>query len=168
MHPEAYVVKPQREGGGNNVFGADVAALLRRLMLPEDATKMKIDPGAAAAAAGGADRGDSRIGDEYSTLRSLVLMQRIRAREQAATLVRDGELQAVDVPCLCEMGVYSWVVATGRSNGGSDGESGRGGGSVDLVQGTCGHLVRTKTAQSDEGGVAAGYAVIDSPLLVEV
>jgi Eukaryotic glutathione synthase, ATP binding domain len=30
-----------------------------------------------------------------------------------------------------------------------------------------GHLVRTKTASSDEGGVAAGYAVLDSPLLCE-
>jgi len=29
-----------------------------------------------------------------------------------------------------------------------------------------GHLLRTKAASSDEGGVAAGYAVLDSPLLV--
>ena len=28
-----------------------------------------------------------------------------------------------------------------------------------------GHLLRTKAATSDEGGVAAGYAVLDSPLL---
>jgi len=30
-----------------------------------------------------------------------------------------------------------------------------------------GHLVRTKTSSSNEGGVAAGYAVLDSPLLVD-
>lgn len=30
-----------------------------------------------------------------------------------------------------------------------------------------GHLVRTKTSSSNEGGVATGYAVLDSPLLVE-
>ena len=29
-----------------------------------------------------------------------------------------------------------------------------------------GHLLRTKGATVDEGGVAAGYAHIDSPLLV--
>ena len=29
-----------------------------------------------------------------------------------------------------------------------------------------GHLLRTKAATSDEGGVAAGYAVLDSPKLV--
>lgn len=28
-----------------------------------------------------------------------------------------------------------------------------------------GHLVRTKTSSSNEGGVAAGFAVLDSPLL---
>jgi hypothetical protein len=30
-----------------------------------------------------------------------------------------------------------------------------------------GHLVRTKTSSSNEGGVAAGFAVLDSPLLSE-
>jgi glutathione synthase len=29
-----------------------------------------------------------------------------------------------------------------------------------------GHLLRTKTADSNEGGVAAGFAVLDSPMLV--
>jgi len=30
-----------------------------------------------------------------------------------------------------------------------------------------GHLVRTKTETSDEGGVAAGFAVLDSPYLTD-
>lgn len=30
-----------------------------------------------------------------------------------------------------------------------------------------GHLVRTKTSSSNEGGVAAGFAVLDSPLLAQ-
>ncbi|RKP22479.1 hypothetical protein SYNPS1DRAFT_25761 [Syncephalis pseudoplumigaleata] len=30
-----------------------------------------------------------------------------------------------------------------------------------------GHLLRTKSEDTQEGGVATGYAVIDSPLLVE-
>ncbi len=30
-----------------------------------------------------------------------------------------------------------------------------------------GHLVRTKRTTSNEGGVAAGYAVLDSPYLVD-
>ena len=29
-----------------------------------------------------------------------------------------------------------------------------------------GHLLRTKSAKSNEGGVASGFAVVDSPLLI--
>ena len=36
-----------------------------------------------------------------------------------------------------------------------------------LVNEEVGHLVRTKTSSSNEGGVAAGYAVLDSPLLAK-
>lgn len=35
-----------------------------------------------------------------------------------------------------------------------------------LLDAEAGHLVRTKTAASNEGGVAAGFAVLDSPYLV--
>jgi hypothetical protein len=30
-----------------------------------------------------------------------------------------------------------------------------------------GHMLRTKPSEADEGGVAAGFAVIDSPYLVD-
>jgi hypothetical protein len=36
-----------------------------------------------------------------------------------------------------------------------------------MINEEVGHLVRTKTSSSDEGGVAAGFAVLDSPLLSE-
>jgi hypothetical protein len=36
-----------------------------------------------------------------------------------------------------------------------------------LLNEEVGHLVRTKTSSSNEGGVAAGFAVLDSPLLAE-
>jgi hypothetical protein len=36
-----------------------------------------------------------------------------------------------------------------------------------VVNEEVGHLVRTKTSSSNEGGVAAGFAVLDSPLLSE-
>ncbi|PNH06404.1 Glutathione synthetase, chloroplastic [Tetrabaena socialis] len=35
-----------------------------------------------------------------------------------------------------------------------------------VQQDKSGHLVRTKTSSSNEGGVAAGFAVLDSPFLV--
>jgi len=60
------------------------------------------------------------MGDEYASLSALVLMERIRAAAAPATLVRDGQLVGEGVPCVCEMGVYSWVLATASGMDGSD------------------------------------------------
>lgn len=64
-------------------------------------------------------------------------------------MVRQG--QATEVDALSELGIFGTFV--------------RRGGRV-LLNREAGHLVRTKASSSDEGGVAAGYAVLDSPLLV--
>ena len=79
---------------------------------------------------------------------AFILMQRIRPRRQPAVLVRDGE--ATVGPAASELGVYSTLLTSGP-------------GSVLLNQ-AAGHLVRTKLDGVDEGGVAAGYAVLSSPL----
>lgn len=55
------------------------------------------------------------------------------------------------VPCLSELGIYSTYLRVG--------------GDVRISQ-PAGHLLRTKAADSNEGGVAAGFAVLDSPRLV--
>ncbi len=39
-------------------------------------------------------------------------------------------------------------------------------GEVILNNTAAGHLMRTKTTTTNEGGVAAGFAVLDSPLLI--
>ena len=114
--PEQYVLKPQREGGGNNYYGEALAARL---------------------AQGG--RG----------LAAFILMQRILPPSHRAVMVRRG--QAVEADTLSELGVYSTYVRRGDTV---------------LLSAEAGHLVRTKAASSDEGGVAAGFAVLDSPLLV--
>lgn len=119
-HPERYVLKPQREGGGNNYYG--------------DALREKL---AAARAAGGRGLG------------AYILMQRIQPPVNRSIMVRLG--CAVEADTLSELGVYSTFV--------------RRGGRV-LLSAEAGTLVRTKAASSDEGGVASGYAVLDSPLLV--
>ena len=113
--PEDYVLKPQREGGGNNLYGEALAA---RLEQPEG-------------------------------LGAFILMQRIRPPAGRSVLLRGGEASEEEV--VSELGVYSTYV--------------RSGGAV-LLDCPAGHLLRTKVASSDEGGVAAGFAVIDSPRLV--
>jgi len=73
--------------------------------------------------------------------------------------------------CLCELGVYGTFLRSGaRAVGGvslpgtvdGDGEE-----EGVLINRAAGHLLRVKPANVDEGGVAAGYAVLSSPYLVD-
>ena len=75
-------------------------------------------------------------------------MQRIMPKQRPAVLVRKGN--ATIGPAVSELGVYSTLL-TGE------------GGQV-LRNKPAGHLVRTKLEGVDEGGVAAGFAVLSSPL----
>lgn len=117
-NPHEYVLKPQREGGGNNLYGPDVARRLR-------------DP---------------------AGLEAYILMQRIKPPPARSVLLRKGRAQEVDA--LCELGIYSIKLVGGR-------------GDDVILDKVAGHLVRTKPQDSDEGGVAAGFAVLDSPYLVD-
>lgn len=114
-HPESYVLKPQREGGGNNLYGEALRAKLQ---------------------AGG------ELGD-------LILMQRILPPVNKSIMVRLGK--ATETETLSELGIYGTYLRKGDEL---------------LLNREAGHLVRTKAATSDEGGVAAGFAVLDSPYLV--
>lgn len=63
-------------------------------------------------------------------------------------MVRNGQATLADT--LSELGIYSTFVRRGNEV---------------LRNEEAGHLVRTKAATSNEGGVAAGFAVLDSPML---
>ena len=65
-------------------------------------------------------------------------------------LLRDGNILEVDT--LSELGIYGTFVGRGDTV---------------ILNAEAGHLIRTKAATSDEGGVAAGFAVLDSPYLSE-
>ena len=113
--PDAFVLKPQREGGGNNLYGAEMAARLR----------------------------------DRAGLGAFILMQRIRPPLNRALFMR--ACVAAPADALGELGVYSVFLSVR--------------GAVQC-NAPVGHLLRTKTADSNEGGVAAGFAVLDSPMLV--
>ncbi|KAG5872965.1 Glutathione synthetase, partial [Gonioctena quinquepunctata] len=89
--PERYVMKPQREGGGNNVYGTDVRDF------------MKPNP-----------------------------------------------------PSFCDMvselGIFGVVIGDPQKI---------------ILNKQVGHMVRTKAADSDEGGVIAGFGALDSPYLID-
>ncbi|KAJ2718224.1 Glutathione synthetase [Coemansia sp. Benny D115] len=117
-NPARFVVKPQREGGGYNSYGADIPQLLRGVSEAERA--------------------------------GYILMDLIQTAAFDNVVLRDGRLAAQRV--VSELGVYGvWVSdASGRV----------------VINRPGGHLLRSKAADVNEGGVAAGFAVIDSPLLV--
>lgn len=121
-----YVLKPQREGGGNNVYREAIPDHLRSL--PESAWP------------------------------AYILMEMIEPPPQRNIILRSGELAEGNV--ICELGIYG--VCLWR-------ESGVGGGERQVLENfEAGYLLRTKGANSLEGGVAAGFGSVDSVLLIDV
>lgn len=116
-NPKAFVVKPQREGGGNNLYGDEVADAMKTFSPTE--------------------------------LESHILMERIFPKENPAVLVRNSITAAGGT--ISELGMYITSLF-------DDGE--------EIVNKHAGHLLRTKLSGTDEGGVATGFSVVSSPLLV--
>jgi glutathione synthase len=117
---EGLVLKPQREGGGNNIYRDKIPAFVAQLPHRDRA--------------------------------AWVAMELIRPpRHTGAHLVRYG-VGRVSARVMCELGVFGWALfGEGR----------------ELKEEQAGWLVRTKAEDVDEGGVAAGFSVLDSVLLVD-
>ena len=77
-----------------------------------------------------------------------ILMERIEPRAAPAVLVKGGKL--VSGEAVGELGVFSTYLRTRL-------------GKV-VINKAAGHLIRSKLRGVDEGGVAAGYACLSSPL----
>jgi hypothetical protein len=76
-------------------------------------------------------------------------MDRINPPSFRNLMIRKGE--TIKSQVISELGIYGVWISIG---------------SVVHLNQAAGHLLRTKSADSDEGGVASGYAVLDSVLLV--
>ncbi|CAN6356316.1 unnamed protein product [Urochloa humidicola] len=119
--PELFVLKPQREGGGNNIYGLD---------LRETLTKLQKEGGDALAA--------------------YILMQRIFPKASLSYLVRGGICH--EGLAISELGIYGTYLRNKDKV---------------IINDQGGYLMRTKVSSSDEGGVAAGFAVLDSLYLTD-
>ncbi|GFP88845.1 glutathione synthetase chloroplastic [Phtheirospermum japonicum] len=119
--PGLYVMKPQREGGGNNIYGDDVRLSLQKM---------------------------EKAGTEEDAA-AYILMQRIFPIISPAILMREGISHKEHV--ISELGIYGTYL---RNKTGV------------IMNGHSGYLMRTKVSSSNEGGVAAGFAVLDSVYLV--
>jgi len=134
-YAEKLVLKPQREGGGNNIYKGDIPAFLEGLS-PEErrawiAMALIVPPawvGSYLVRAGVV--GKSGSGEQDKLVRA---------------------------ETISELGVFGWVLF------GND----EGAGVVRKERGDVGWLMRTKGVESNEGGVAAGFSVLDSVVLVE-
>ncbi|KAF7341965.1 Glutathione synthetase [Mycena venus] len=119
------VLKPQREGGGNNVYKEAIPAFLDDLSSRER--------------------------------QAWIAMELIVPPEGTGNyLVRagsEGAQSAVKVDVVSELGIFGWALFGGQDGG--------------MEEKEVGWLVRTKGKDSNEGGVATGFSVLDSLLLVD-
>jgi glutathione synthase len=131
-----WVLKPQREGGGNNLYGNELSEFL---------SKHRKDP-----ILGGylncliTDFGSNML------ILGYILMERIFPRPQNNVLIRNEQMLAAT--CINEIGIYGIFVGDGSDSA--------------LVNREAGYLVRTKPVGIDEGGVATGYSVLNSLVLL--
>ncbi|XP_030759460.1 glutathione synthetase-like isoform X2 [Sitophilus oryzae] len=121
--PERYVLKPQREGGGNNVYGKEIRDTLLAMK-------------------------DSRERTAW------ILMERIRPPISTGYIVRAGNTNPPPlVEMVSELGIFGVVIGDSQNIS---------------VNRQVGHMLRTKVATADEGGVAAGLGALDSPYLIDI
>eukprot|EP00123_Amoebidium_parasiticum_P013943 comp22238_c0_seq1/m.32801 comp22238_c0_seq1/g.32801 ORF comp22238_c0_seq1/g.32801 comp22238_c0_seq1/m.32801 type:complete len:470 (-) comp22238_c0_seq1:524-1933(-) len=116
--PQKYVLKPQREGGGNNLYNDDLHRALTNLT--------ELDQ------------------------KQFILMDRIVPPPVPGYIVRDHKTMSTHM--VSELGIFGVCISKN--------------GQV-LASRAVGHLLRSKPSTVDDGGVAAGVAVLDSPCLVD-
>ncbi len=113
-NPDNFVLKPLKEGGGNNFFGLELQSMLLNLSQEE--------------------------------LGTYLLMEKINAPEVKTHMLKNGKI--LYCSGITEIGIYSFVVANSAT------------GQI-LENEVNGCLARTKVSNCNEGGVSAGFAVID-------
>ncbi len=131
-----YVLKPQREGGGYNFYGEQMLAKLTENVTVTPST-ITLSP----------------------TLGEYILMERLFPPQQLAILLRGGNVEATG-RTISELGCFGAILVAGRDDDGDDDTA------VQMAHNEyAGFLLRTKLANVDEGGVAAGFATLSSPYL---
>jgi glutathione synthase len=149
-HPQ-YVLKPQREGGGYNFYGEQMLA-----KLTENVTVTT----SSSSSSSSSSPFESTTIALSPTLGEYILMERLFPPQQLAILLRGGNVEATG-RTISELGCFGAILVAGRELDDDD--------KVATVQiphnEYAGFLLRTKLANVDEGGVAAGFATLSSPYL---
>jgi glutathione synthase len=114
-NPQGFVLKPNREGGGNNIYGDDILNLLDK---------------------------------ENNQLNSYVAMEKILPPRCTSCLIKPNGKHVLHVECINEIGIFGTMVSNIDTK-------------EEYINEVTGYLVRTKTTDTNEGGVATGYSVLD-------
>lgn len=140
--PQKYVLKPQREGGSHNIYKEDIPPALDAMQKRD------------------AERDASGTPSAVREREGYILMSLIETpRKRGNIFLRAGgdAMQPLHVSdTVSELGMYGAVLFGPDAHGALSMHAER----------TGGYLLRTKSSESHEGGVAVGYSVIDTPLLV--
>lgn len=127
-----FVLKPQREGGGNNIYRSDIPQELKRL---EQQQHQQQQYGAR----------------DVMPREAYILMELITPPDGVGNwLVRGGDNKARKADVVSELGVFGVALF------GPEGSTGGNEGQPRVVNREAGFLMRTKGRESDEGGVAIG------------
>lgn len=123
-HHAHLVLKPQREGGGNNVYTSSIPQFLSTL--------------------------------PPSEYKAWIAMEMIQPPAVEGLMIRSGTGSVVRGSVVSEIGIFGWALFGGNAEKG------------EIKMGEdVGWLVRTKGKESNEGGVAVGFSVLDSLILVD-
>ncbi|KAI9566226.1 glutathione synthase [Boletus coccyginus] len=138
-YADKLVLKPQREGGGNNVYKGDIPAFLEVLSAEERsawiAMALIVPPAGV---------------ESY-------LVRVVSGASVAGKNEDEARAKLVRVETISELGIFGWALF-GKDDGA---------GIIRKERGDVGWLMRTKGVESNEGGVAAGFSVLDSVVLVD-
>ncbi len=115
QNPNNFVVKPNREGGGNNKYGDDILNLIEK---------------------------------EENNLNYYIAMEKILPPKCTTCLIKPNGKHLLHVECINEIGIFGTMVSNVDTN-------------EEYINEVTGYLVRTKTIDTNEGGVATGYSVLD-------
>ncbi|TDL19686.1 glutathione synthase [Rickenella mellea] len=148
MNHANLVLKPQREGGGNNVYKSSILPFLETLPEREREAWIAMELIEPPVSVGG-------------------WLVRAGSTGSSATGPTGGG-GAVKSDIVSELGIFGWALfGPGQVGGAAQTKDVAKNSETMMRTGEGGWLVRTKGRESDEGGVAVGFSVLDSVVLID-
>ncbi|OMH84435.1 Glutathione synthetase [Zancudomyces culisetae] len=142
-----FVLKPQREGGGGfNIYGKDIEKFVAKYR----------------------QQNSDRQDELYHVLKGYILMELINVPKHDKSSIffdKDNRAIVVDHDSISELGIFGVYLSIEDGNDTDNGKSTPFQQQSVVINKVAGHLLRSKSSNENEGGVAAGFAVLDSPIL---